>query len=106
MKTPATALDQISQKILVHLRRGALRWRDLHALIRPTNDPQLAGYLHRLASAGLILRRMEHAGPPARVFYDLSSTGRELANHAMVLMEWSERDARAASQVEGARSAA
>jgi DNA-binding HxlR family transcriptional regulator len=106
MAAPTRALSQAHQQILVTLRRGPARWRDLHRAIRPKNDPTLAEYLHRLVRDKLIIRHMISAGPPARVEYSLSQLGREIADHAVVLLEWNERDARAASQVEGARSAA
>jgi DNA-binding HxlR family transcriptional regulator len=104
MAAPTRALfNETHQRILVHLRRGPLRWRDLHALTRPRNDPALAANLHKLVRDGLILPTMEHAGPPARVSYTLTKLGRELADRAATLIEWVEKNI---EHVERSRGAA
>ena len=94
--------------VLVALRPGPRRRRELRAVIGGLSDKVLTEALHRLLANGLIDRRA-HAEAPPRVEYGLTALGRSLVDgpmealgrwtveHGAELLEAQESAARAAS---------
>ena len=88
MKFTKSLYNPWHHKILYHLRRGPLRWSELHRAVEPANDPALASYLKKLSRDGLIERRIVSLGPPAHIEYLLTDMGRGLADAGVGLNEW------------------
>jgi DNA-binding HxlR family transcriptional regulator len=74
--------------VLIALRAGPLRRRDLRAALGPISDKVLTETLGRLAARGLIARTRRAEAPP-RVDYALTPLGRSLAEGPlMALGRW------------------
>jgi DNA-binding HxlR family transcriptional regulator len=73
--------------ILNTLQRGPGRFGEIRALSSGPGDKMLSARLKELEARGLILRRVE-AGPPVRVTYELTASGRSFGAVARAIERW------------------
>jgi DNA-binding HxlR family transcriptional regulator len=69
---------------------GLQRYSELRARLDAMGDRMLSMRLKELEERGLVLRRVQE-GPPVRVAYELSETGRGFRDVAMALSGWGQR---------------
>jgi DNA-binding HxlR family transcriptional regulator len=69
------------------LLEGPLRFNELGKRARGPGDKVLSARLKSLEARGLVLRRLE-PGPPVRVSYELTSTGRAFSEVARAIERW------------------
>lgn len=90
-KTFQTALDILSSRwnalILNVLQEGPLRFSELSARAKGPGDKVLSARLKELEVRGLLVRLVD-AGPPVRVSYELTSSGREFGELAQAIERW------------------
>src|SRR6185312_13998232 len=86
-----TALDILSSRwnalILNVLQDGSLRFSELSERAKGPGDKVLSARLKELEARGLLLRLVD-AGPPVRVSYELTSSGREFGELAQAIERW------------------
>jgi DNA-binding HxlR family transcriptional regulator len=73
--------------VIVALEGGPLRFRELGERVGAIGDRMLSLRLRDLEARGLVVRRVI-AGPPVRVEYDLTETGRGFQQVAAAVQEW------------------
>ena len=90
-RTFQTALDILSSRwnalILNVLQEGPLRFSELSERAKGPGDKVLSARLKELETRRL-LRRHVDAGPPVRVSYELTRTGREFGELAQAIERW------------------
>jgi DNA-binding HxlR family transcriptional regulator len=90
-QTFQTAIDILSSRwnalILNVLQQGALRFSELSERAKGPGDKVLSARLKELEARGLLLRQVE-AGPPVRVSYELTRTGRAFGELAQAIERW------------------
>lgn len=73
--------------ILNVLQRGPLRFREIDERAKGPGDKILSARLKELEARGLIVRHVE-PGPPVRVSYALTDSGREFGQVAVAIERW------------------
>jgi len=73
--------------ILNSLQGGPFRFTELRERARGPGDKILSARLKELEARGLVLRRVE-PGPPVRVAYELTETGRSFGEVALAIERW------------------
>lgn len=85
------ALDVLAKpwtgQLLVVLEEGPLRFSEIPDRLPAIGDRALAARLKELEERGLVTRRVE-AGPPVRVFYELTDVGRSFRKVAAAARDW------------------
>lgn len=76
-----------SALILNVLQAGPLRFTELRERAQGPGDKVLSGRLKALERRGLIVRRVE-PGPPVRVSYELTNSGRGFGEVAQAIERW------------------
>lgn len=86
-----TAIDVLGSRwnalILNVLQAGPLRFSELAERAQGPGDKVLSARLKELESRGLLERRVE-PGPPVRVSYELTRSGREFGELAQAIERW------------------
>lgn len=86
-----TAIDILSSRwnalILNVLQQGPLRFSELSERAKGPGDKVLSARLRELESRGLLERSVE-GGPPVRVRYELTRTGRAFGELAQAIEQW------------------
>ena len=77
-------------QIMAHLPHGAIRYGELKRLIPECSEKMLIQSLKELEADGLVLRIQYNEVPP-RVEYQLTQTGKELAQVITEMMAWGKR---------------
>ncbi|XYH96618.1 winged helix-turn-helix transcriptional regulator [Sorangium sp. So ce1128] len=92
--------------IIAMLEGGALRFGEIGGRLDAISDRMLSSRLKELEALGLVVRRVL-PGPPVRVEYELTDTGRGFGDVAQAISRWGEMLAESARGVEarGARGA-
>ncbi len=90
-QTFQTALDILSSRwnalILNVLQEGPLRFSELSDRAKGPGDKVLSARLKVLEARGLLRRHVE-VGPPVRVNYELTRTGRAFGELAQAIERW------------------
>jgi len=90
-RTFQTAIDVLSSRwnalILNVLQEGPLRFSELSARAKGPGDKVLSARLKELEARGLLVRTVD-AGPPIRVSYELTRSGREFGDLAQAIERW------------------
>ena len=90
-RTFQTAIDILSSRwnalILNVLQDGPLRFSELSERAKGPGDKMLSARLKALEARGLLTREV-HPGPPVRVSYELTRSGREFGNLAQAIERW------------------
>ena len=90
-RTFQTAIDILASRwnalILNVLQEGPLRFRELAQRAEGPGDKVLSARLKALEAHGLLVRRVD-PGPPVRVRYELTRSGRELGELAQAIERW------------------
>ena len=90
-KTFQTAIDVLGRPwnalILNVLQEGPLRFSELSQRARGPGDKVLSARLKDLEARGLLVRQVD-AGPPVRVSYDLTRSGRTFGELAQAIERW------------------
>ncbi len=73
--------------ILNVLQGGPLRFSELSERAKGPGDKVLSARLKNLEARGLLVRQVD-AGPPVRVSYDLTRTGRAFGELAQAIERW------------------
>jgi len=73
--------------ILNSLQGGPFRFTEIRDRTRGPGDKILSGRLKELEARGLVLRRVE-PGPPVRVTYQLTESGRSFGDVAQAIERW------------------
>lgn len=73
--------------LIAVLEDGPLRFSEVAARVPSIADRMLASRLKELESRGLLVRLVEH-GPPVRVSYALTETGRGFRDVAEAIRRW------------------
>lgn len=73
--------------ILNSLQGGPFRFTEIRDRTRGPGDKILSGRLKELEARGLVLRRVE-PGPPVRVSYELTESGRSFGEVARAIERW------------------
>jgi DNA-binding HxlR family transcriptional regulator len=73
--------------ILNVLQAGPLRFSEIRVRAQGPGDKVLSGRLKDLEARGLILRHVE-PGPPVRVTYELTDSGRGFGDVALSIERW------------------
>ena len=73
--------------ILNSLQGGPYRFTEIRHRTRGPGDKILSGRLKELEARGLVLRRVE-PGPPVRVSYELTESGRSFGDVARAIEKW------------------
>ncbi len=73
--------------ILNVLQAGPLRFSELSERANGPGDKVLSARLKELEGRGLLLRQVD-AGPPVRVSYELTRTGRAFGDLAQAIERW------------------
>lgn len=73
--------------ILNSLQGGPYRYTEIRERTRGPGDKMLSGRLKELEVRGLVLRRVE-PGPPVRVSYELTESGRSFGEVAQAIERW------------------
>jgi DNA-binding HxlR family transcriptional regulator len=96
--TYLTALEVLAKPwngmLIAVLEDGPLRFSEVAARVPAIADRMLAARLKELEGRGLVLRHVEH-GPPVRVSYALTETGRGFRDVADAISRWGKRMLRA-----------
>lgn len=86
-----TAIDILSSRwnalILNVLQQGPLRFSELSERAKGPGDKVLSARLKELEARGLLVRTVE-TGPPIRVSYELTRSGREFGDLAHAIERW------------------
>ena len=86
-----TAIAVLGQQwnalILNVLQGGPLRFSELSERTQGPGDKVLSARLKRLEARGLLVRQVD-AGPPVRVSYELTRTGRTFGELAQAIERW------------------
>jgi DNA-binding HxlR family transcriptional regulator len=89
--TYLTALEVLAKPwngmLIAVLEDGPLRFSEVAARVPTIADRMLAARLKELEGRGLVLRHVEH-GPPVRVSYALTETGRGFRDVADAISRW------------------
>ena len=90
-KTFQRAIDILGSRwnalILNVLQEGPLRFSELAERARGPGDKVLSARLKELEARGLLVRRVD-AGPPVRVSYELTRSGRQFGELAQAIERW------------------
>ena len=90
-RTFQTALDILSSRwnalILNVLQGGPLRFNEISERANGPGDKMLSARLKELEARGLLTREVD-PGPPVRVRYELTRSGREFGNLAQAIERW------------------
>jgi DNA-binding HxlR family transcriptional regulator len=90
-KTFQTAIDILSSRwnalILNVLQQGPLRFSELAEKAKGPGDKVLSARLKELEARGLLVRTVD-PGPPVRVSYELTRSGREFGELALAIERW------------------
>ena len=90
-KTFQTAIDILGSRwnalILNVLQEGPLRFSQLAERAKGPGDKVLSARLKELEAHGLLVRRVD-PGPPVRVSYALTRSGREFGELAQAIERW------------------
>lgn len=90
-RTFQTAIDILSSRwnalILNVLQEGPLRFSELAERAKGPGDKMLSARLKELEARGLLTREVD-PGPPVRVNYELTRSGREFGNLAQAIERW------------------
>ena len=90
-RTFQTALDILSSRwnalILNVLQGGPLRFNEISERANGPGDKMLSARLKELEARGLLTREVD-AGPPVRVSYELTRSGREFGSLAQAIERW------------------
>jgi len=87
-QTAITVLGrQWNALILNVLQAGPLRFSELSERAQGPGDKVLSARLKELERRGLLLRHVD-AGPPVRVSYELTRTGRTFGDLAQAIERW------------------
>src|SRR5262245_20789590 len=73
--------------ILNSLQGGPYRFTEIRERTRGCGDKMLSGRLKELVKRGLVLRRVD-PGPPVRVTYELTESGRSFGDVAHAIERW------------------
>jgi DNA-binding HxlR family transcriptional regulator len=73
--------------ILNSLQGGPYRFTEIRKRTRGPGDKMLSARLKELESRGLVLRHVE-PGPPVRVTYELTESGRSFGDVAQSIEHW------------------
>jgi DNA-binding HxlR family transcriptional regulator len=73
--------------ILNSLQGGPYRFTEIRQRTAGCGDKMLSGRLKELGKRGLVLRRVE-PGPPVRVRYELTESGRSFGDVAQAIERW------------------
>src|SRR5215471_8607279 len=73
--------------ILNSLQGGPYRFTEIRERTRGPGDKMLSGRLKELEARGLVLRRVD-PGPPVRVTYELTDSGRSFGEVAQAIERW------------------
>src|SRR5258706_11514702 len=73
--------------ILNSLQGGPFRFTEIRERTQGPGDKILSGRLKELEARGLVLRRVE-PGPPVRVTYELTESGRSFGEVAKAIERW------------------
>jgi len=73
--------------ILNSLQGGPYRFTEIRERTAGCGDKMLSGRLKELVRRGLVLRRVE-PGPPVRVTYELTESGRSFEDVAQAIERW------------------
>ncbi|XXT18246.1 helix-turn-helix domain-containing protein [Sorangium sp. So ce429] len=90
--------------IIATLEEGALRFGELGGRLDTISDRMLSSRLKELEALGLVVRRVL-PGPPVRVEYELTDTGRGFGEVAQAISRWGEMLAESAARGVEARGA-
>jgi DNA-binding HxlR family transcriptional regulator len=86
-----TAIDILASRwnalILNVLQDGPLRFNQLSERAQGPGDKVLSARLKELEARGLLVRRVD-VGPPIRVSYELTRSGREFGDLAQAIERW------------------
>ena len=86
-----TAIAVLGQQwnalILNVLQGGPLRFSELSGRTQGPGDKVLSARLKKLEARGLLVRQVD-AGPPVRVSYELTRTGRTFGELAQAIERW------------------
>jgi DNA-binding HxlR family transcriptional regulator len=89
--TYLAALEVLSKQwngmLIAVLEDGPLRFSEVAARVPTIADRMLAARLKELEGRGLVVRTVEH-GPPVRVSYALTETGRGFREVADAISRW------------------
>ena len=89
--TYLTAMDVLAKPwnglIIALLEEGPLRYSELGARLPAIGDRMLAARLKDLVGLGLV-NRVADGGPPVRVTYELTKTGRGFREVAEAIRKW------------------
>ncbi|WP_437621347.1 winged helix-turn-helix transcriptional regulator [Sorangium sp. So ce1151] len=88
--------------IIATLEAGALRFGEIGVRLDRISDRMLSSRLKELEALGLVVRRVL-PGPPVRVEYELTDTGRGFGEVAQAISRWGEMLAESAARGVGAR---
>ena len=90
-KTFQTAIDILGSRwnalILNVLQEGPMRFSELAERAKGPGDKVLSSRLKELDARGLLVRRVD-PGPPVRVSYELTRSGREFGELAQAIERW------------------
>jgi DNA-binding HxlR family transcriptional regulator len=89
--------------VVAALEAGPLRFGALRDAVGGIGDRMLSLRLRELEQRGLVARRVLD-GPPVRVEYELTSTGRGFREVADAMRKWGSSILRAVEGIEGART--
>src|SRR5262245_35325091 len=73
--------------ILNSLQGGPFRFTEIRDRTHGPGDKMLSGRLKELEARGLVVRRVE-PGPPVRVTYELTESGRSFGDVAQAIERW------------------
>ena len=73
--------------ILNVLQAGPLRFSEIRERAQGPGDKVLSGRLKDLEARGLVVRQVGH-GPPVRVIYELTESGRAFGEVAQAIERW------------------
>ncbi|WP_437305457.1 winged helix-turn-helix transcriptional regulator [Sorangium sp. So ce388] len=90
--------------IIATLEEGALRFGEIGGRLDAISDRMLSSRLKELEALGLLVRRVL-PGPPVRVEYELTDTGRGFGEVAQAISRWGEMLAESAARGVEARTA-
>ncbi|WP_437504386.1 winged helix-turn-helix transcriptional regulator [Sorangium sp. So ce1099] len=83
--------------IIATLEGGALRFGEIGGRLAAISDRMLSSRLKELEALGLVVRRVL-PGPPVRVEYELTDTGRGFGEVAQAITRWGEMLAESAAR--------